>query len=101
MSAVEVRDLTRDYRHRKGLLPGRTSVVKALRGVSFDIAPGRSFALLGPNGAGTTTTTKLLTPLLLPTSRSVRVLGLDPATPHTPPRRRRGDVIGRGQGPYH
>ena len=95
-----MRDLTRDYRHRKGLLPGRTSVVKALRGVSFDIAPGELFGLLGPNGAGKTTTIKILTTLLLPTSGSVRVLGLDPVTQHTQLRRRIGYVFGGDKGLY-
>jgi ABC-2 type transport system ATP-binding protein len=100
MSAVEVRDLTRDYRHRRGFLPGRTSVVKALRGVSFDIEPGELFGLLGPNGAGKTTTIKILTTLLLPTSGSVRVLGLDPVTQHSQLRRRIGYVFGGDKGLY-
>jgi ABC-2 type transport system ATP-binding protein len=100
VSAVEVRDLTRDYRHRKGVLRGRTSVVKALRGVSFDIAPGELFGLLGPNGAGKTTTIKILTTLLLPTSGSARVLGLDPVTQHTQLRRRIGYVFGGDKGLY-
>jgi ABC-2 type transport system ATP-binding protein len=100
VNAVEVRDLTRHYRHRKSLLRGRTSVVEALRGVSFDIAPGELFGLLGPNGAGKTTTIKILTTLLLPTSGSVRVLGLDPATEHTQLRPRIGYVFGGDKGLY-
>jgi ABC-2 type transport system ATP-binding protein len=100
MHAVEVRDLTRHYRHRTGLLRGRTNVVEALRGVSFDIARGELFGLLGPNGAGKTTTIKILTTLLLPTSGSVRVLGLDPVTQHAQLRRRIGYVFGGDKGLY-
>ena len=39
----------------------------AVRGVSFDIAPGEIFSLLGPNGAGKTTTISMLSCLLAPT----------------------------------
>jgi ABC-2 type transport system ATP-binding protein len=35
--------------------------VKAVDGISFDVAPGEIFAFLGPNGAGKTTTIQMLT----------------------------------------
>jgi len=41
--------------------------IKAVRGVSFEIAPGEIYSLLGPNGAGKTTTISMLTGLLAPT----------------------------------
>jgi len=41
--------------------------VKAVRGVSFEIAQGEIYSLLGPNGAGKTTTISMLTGLLAPT----------------------------------
>ena len=57
--------------------------VEAVRGVSFDVAKGEIFAFLGPNGAGKTTTIKMMTTLLRPTSGTVHLDGLDPAThPH-------------------
>ena len=49
--------------------------IEAVRGVSFDIAPGEIVGFLGPNGAGKTTAIKMLTGLVHPTSGSARVLG--------------------------
>ncbi|WP_456414371.1 ABC transporter ATP-binding protein [Oceanithermus profundus] len=52
--------------------------IEAVRGVSFEIAPGEVVGFLGPNGAGKTTTLKMLTGLVQPTSGRARVLGRDP-----------------------
>jgi ABC-2 type transport system ATP-binding protein len=49
--------------------------VEAVRGLSFEVAPGECFGLLGPNGAGKTTTIEILEGLLAPTSGEVVVLG--------------------------
>ena len=54
--------------------------VDALRGVSFQIAPGEIVGLLGPNGAGKTTIIKTITGYLQPDSGSVEVDGLDVVT---------------------
>jgi ABC-2 type transport system ATP-binding protein len=40
--------------------------VKAVQGISFEIAKGEIFSLLGPNGAGKTTTISMLSCLLTP-----------------------------------
>ena len=48
-AAISVRDLRKTYRGRD-----------AVRGVSFDVAPGEVFGFLGPNGAGKTTTIEIL-----------------------------------------
>jgi ABC-type multidrug transport system ATPase subunit len=51
--------------------------VEAVKGISFEIAPGEIFGFLGPNGAGKTTTIKILTGQLQPKGGSVRILGQD------------------------
>jgi ABC-2 type transport system ATP-binding protein len=52
--------------------------VRALRGVSFEVAEGEVFGLLGPNGAGKTTTVEILEGLRSPDSGFARVAGMDP-----------------------
>ncbi len=59
----------------------RYTVVKAVDGIDFSIAPGERVGFLGPNGAGKTTTLKMLSGLLFPTQGSCTVDG------HTPQRR--------------
>lgn len=56
----------------------QTRDVKAVQGVSFEIAPGEVVGFLGPNGAGKTTTLKMLSGLLHPTSGNASVLGFTP-----------------------
>jgi ABC-2 type transport system ATP-binding protein len=82
---IEVRDLHKSYRVHKrppGLAAALRSVfhrqyetVKAVDGLSFNIAEGERVGFLGPNGAGKTTTLKVLSGLLHPTAGSVMVGG--------------------------
>ena len=65
----------------------------AVKGISFDVERGEIFAFLGPNGAGKTTTIKMLTTLLKPTSGSVELDGLDPASQQNEARKRFGIVF--------
>ncbi|MDP9382044.1 MAG: ATP-binding cassette domain-containing protein [Chloroflexota bacterium] len=62
----------------------RTKIVRAVDGVSFEIAPGEMLGFLGPNGAGKTTTLKMLSGLLHPTSGTVSVGGYTPKERRTP-----------------
>ena len=66
-AAVSVRDLRKSY-----------GAFEALRGVTFDIASGETFALLGPNGAGKSTTIEILEGYRDRSGGSASVLGIDP-----------------------
>jgi len=66
-SVVSVRDLSKSYGH-----------FEALRGVSFDIERGETFALLGPNGAGKSTTIEILEGYRDRSGGEATVLGTDP-----------------------
>jgi ABC-2 type transport system ATP-binding protein len=56
----------------------RFEEVRAVDGVSFEIAAGERVGFLGPNGAGKTTTLKMLSGLLVPTGGEVEVSGHRP-----------------------
>ena len=64
--AIVVRDLAKSF-----------GEVRAVRGVSFEVATGEVFGFLGPNGAGKTTTINMLCTLSKPTSGSASVAGHD------------------------
>ncbi len=61
---LDVRDLTVHFPIRQGALRRVVGHVKAVDGVSFSIAPGRTLALVGESGCGKTTTGKALLQLL-------------------------------------
>ena len=60
----------------------------AVNDVSLTVGRGELFAVLGPNAAGKTTTIKILTGLIKPTSGAARVAGFDVQTDPLEVRRR-------------
>lgn len=51
----------------------------AVSGMSFSVQPGQVLVFLGPNGSGKTTTVRMLSSVLAPTSGSAQVAGFDVA----------------------
>jgi ABC-2 type transport system ATP-binding protein len=84
MAIVTVENLRKDYRYvrRKpglsGLFKRDIRTIKAVDGISFEIAQGERVAIIGPNGAGKSTTLKMLSGILEPTSGAARVLDFVP-----------------------
>ena len=85
--AIAVRNLVKLYTRR-----GQPAV-RAVDGLTFDVARGAIFGLLGPNGAGKTTLLRILSTLVRPTSGSAIVLGHDVVATPLEVRRRISVVI--------
>lgn len=63
----------------KNMFHPEKRVVTALDRVSLTVRPGEFVAYAGANGAGKSTTIKILSGILLPTTGTVSVLGVDPS----------------------
>ncbi len=72
MAAIEVTDLAKAY-----------GELRAVDGVTLDVADGEFVGILGPNGAGKTTLLEMIEGLRRPDAGTVRVLG-EPVWPRNP-----------------
>ena len=92
MNAIEVRGVRKTYRRygrrkqfgtlKSALLSGRglrdlrpDQMLEALKGVSFDVAEGRTFGIIGRNGSGKSTMLKLIAGIGKPTEGTIDVRG--------------------------
>jgi oligopeptide/dipeptide ABC transporter ATP-binding protein len=74
---LSVQNLKKHFPIKSGVFGRVVGHVKAVDGVSFDIAPGETFGLVGESGCGKSTTGQVILRLLSPTSGSVHYRGED------------------------
>lgn len=98
--AIDAVHLHKTFSARVGFWSGRKKITTAVEDISFQVHKGELFGLLGPNGAGKTTTVKMLSTLLLPTSGSISILGLDAIRQTQQVRQRIGFTFGGARGLY-
>ncbi|MDU5949703.1 MAG: ABC transporter ATP-binding protein, partial [Paenibacillus macerans] len=88
MAAIEVRDLRKTFKVQKNreglkgafldLFKREYNEVAAVKDISFQIPEGEICGYIGENGAGKSTTIKMLTGILVPTSGHLKVGGFVP-----------------------
>jgi oligopeptide transport system ATP-binding protein len=74
---LEVRNLVKHFRVAGGLFGGRSGLVRAVDGVSFELRRGETLGLVGESGCGKTTTGRCILQLERPTSGEVIFEGRD------------------------
>lgn len=72
MATLEVRDLSKNFRLRSGL---KSTVLRAVKDVSFTLEPGRTIALVGQSGSGKSTVARVIAQLEAPTSGDILLNG--------------------------
>lgn len=75
--AISLHEVTRSYHRPRSSLTKPGAVVHALKGISFDIAPGEKFGIVGESGCGKSTLLRIISGLDQPTSGSVAINGTD------------------------
>ena len=73
MNLLEVKELKTYFAIKKGLFSSITGHVKAVDGVSFNIAKGEVLALVGESGCGKTTIGRTILRLILASISMVRM----------------------------
>ncbi len=74
---LEVRNLVKHFRVAGGLFGGRSGLIRAVDGVSFELRRGETLGLVGESGCGKTTTGRCILQLERPTSGEVIFEGRD------------------------
>ncbi len=94
--AIQTTGVGRVYKIRGPKKKSDAKELIALKDVNLEVPYGELFGLLGPNGAGKTTLIKILCTLLLPTSGTALVDGVNVAT-HPQEARRRISMVSGGE----
>lgn len=94
---LEASNLVKDFHLRSGF---RTSVLHAVKDVSFTLEAGRTTALVGESGSGKSTIARMLMKLETPTSGSILLDGEESGTRGSALERYRSDVQMVFQDPF-
>lgn len=73
---LEVRDLVKHF-HIRSSRAGEGGLLRAVDGVSLDVAAGQTLGIVGESGCGKSTLARLIVGLLSPTAGSIRIRGGD------------------------
>ncbi|HEX2850714.1 MAG TPA: ATP-binding cassette domain-containing protein [Acidimicrobiales bacterium] len=94
---IELDDVTKSFvvYRRNGRVRRVRTEIEAVSHLTLSVADGELLGYIGPNGAGKSTTVKMLTGILVPTSGSLRVAGVDPQRRRVDLARRIGVVFGQ------
>ncbi len=105
MAIIEVKNLIKTYKtiekeegmigYLKNLIKPKYKEFKAVKGINFQIQEGELVGYIGENGAGKSTTIKMLTGLLTPTSGEVRADGIVPNEKRIQNNQKIGAVFGQ------
>ena len=105
MPIITVEDLSKNFKvhkRRKGFWGSVSStisrqydIIKAVEDVNFSLERGELVGYIGANGAGKSTTIKMLTGILVPTSGHIDVMNLTPYLHRKENARRIGVVFGQ------
>jgi ABC-2 type transport system ATP-binding protein len=97
LSVISLVDVSKEFvvYRRAGRVRRERILVRAVDSLSLSVDEGELVGYIGPNGAGKSTTIKMLTGILVPSSGTITVAGVDPQRRRIELARRIGVVFGQ------